>query len=250
MIFLAKYAVIDFRMRKVEKEYIESLGYELVENNFNLNVYDEISAHPDIYYTKVGDMVFAAPEKRGTTPFNVVNCTTQVEGKYPLDIPYNVCVVGNKALHNFKYTDNIVKFYLERHEYELINVEQGYTKCSTCVLDDNTCITSDIGIAKALLDHGVDTLFVTELDIKLKKRTNTIFKDQSRMSFENSTMQGFIGGAMCRLGDTVVLFGDVTNLANGHKIQKFIEKKGLKFHHFEGLDVVDYGGVIEVIENE
>jgi competence protein ComEC len=52
---VAKYAVVDFRMRKVEKEYIESLGYEIIENGFNLDVYDEISSHVDIYYLKAGD---------------------------------------------------------------------------------------------------------------------------------------------------------------------------------------------------
>lgn len=249
-IFMAKYAVVDFRMRKIEKEYIKSLGYILVENEFNLNTYDEISAHPDIYYTKIGDVIFAAPEKAKKAPFNVVNCVTEVGDKYPLDVPYNVCVVGNNALHNFKYTDNIVKFYLERHEYNMVNVEQGYTKCSVCVVDDNSCITTDIGIAGALMDLGVDTLFVSEPEIKLKRRTNKIFVNQNQMSFEDSPMQGFIGGAMARLGDTIVIFGDIENLVNGNKIRKFIEKKGLKLHYFEGLDVVDYGGVIEVIENE
>ena len=132
----------------------------------------------------------------------------------------------------------------------MIDVEQGYSNCSTCVLDDNSCITSDIGIARALMDAGVDTLYVCEPDIKLKKRLSTIFKDESRMSFEDSKMQGFIGGAMARIGDTVVVFGDIANLVNGNKIRKFVEKKGLKLHHFEGLDVVDYGGVLEVVINE
>lgn len=247
---MTKYAVVDFRMRKIEKEYIKSLGYEIIENGFNLNTYDEIASHVDIYYLKVGDMVFSAPEKKGLVPFNTVSCTTPIGRDYPTDIPYNVCVVGNNAIHNFKYTDNIVKFYLERHGYNLIDVEQGYANCSCCVLDDNSCITSDMGIAKALMDAGVDTLYAYEPDIKLKKRLSDIFKDESRMSFVDSKMQGFIGGAMVRLGDTAILFGDVENLVNGTKIQRFIEKKGLKFHHFEGLDVVDYGGVLEVIVNE
>jgi len=70
------------------------------------------------------------------------------------------------------------------------------------------------------------------------------------MRFENSDMQGFIGGAMTRIGDTVIVFGDIENLVNSNKIRKFIEKKGLKLHWFEGLDVVDYGGVLEVNLNE
>ena len=248
--FVTKYAVVDFRMRKIEKEYIKSLGYEIIENGFNLNTYDEIASHVDIYYLKAGEMVFSSPEKKGLVPFNTVVCTTPIGSKYPEDVPYNVCVVGKNAIHNFKYTDNIVKFYLERHGYNLINVEQGYSNCSTAVLDENSCITSDIGIAKALMDAGIDTLFVTEPDIKLKRRTNKIFEDESRMSFENSDMQGFIGGAMTRLGDAVIVFGDIENLVNGSKIRKFIEKKGLKLHYFEGLDVVDYGGVLEVCVNE
>ncbi len=245
---MAKYAVVDFRMRKVEKEYIESLGYEIIENGFNLDVYDEISSHVDIYYLKAGDVVFSAPEKRGQVPFNTVNCVATVGGEYPLDVPYNVCIVGKNAIHNFKYTDNVVKFYLERHGYNLINVEQGYSKCSTCVVDENSCITTDIGIARKLLDAGIDTLYVSEPDIKLKTRANKIFVKESTMSFVDSDMQGFIGGAMARLGNTVILFGDISNLVNGTKIKNFVEKKGLKFHHFEGLDIVDYGGILEVIE--
>jgi len=91
-----KYAVVDFRMRKIEKEYIKSLGYEIIENGFNLNTYDEISAHTDIYYLKVGDMVFSSPEKKGALPFNTVSCTTHIGSKYPEDVPYNVCIVGKK----------------------------------------------------------------------------------------------------------------------------------------------------------
>ena len=241
-----KYAVIDFKMRKEEKEYLKSKGLELIENEFNLNTYDEISSHPDIYYLKVGETIFSAPEKNGKVPFNTVNCVTEIGDKYPTDVPYNVLIVGNNAIHNFKYTDNIVKFYLERHGYNLINVEQGYANCSTVVLNDTSCITSDLAIAKALMDNGVDTLFVSEPDIKLKKRTNSIFEKQSQMSFEDSLMQGFIGGACMVLDDTFVIFGDIERLVNGNKIKKFVEKKGLKLHYFEGLDVVDYGGVLLV----
>ena len=45
-----------------------------------------------------------------------------------------------------------------------------------------------------------------------------MFIKETQMSFENSPMQGFIGGAMTRLGDTVILFGDINNLINGNKI--------------------------------
>ena len=242
---MTKYCIIDFRMRKVEKEYIQSLGYELIENRFNLSTYDEIASHPDVYYTAVGDTVFCDPN-RFLEGFNCIKGMAEAKGNYPIDIPYNLAIVGKVAVHNFEYTDELLKIYLQKSGYNLVHVEQGYSKCSTCVIGDNACIVSDIGIARKLLDYDIDVLYVSEPDIKLLKRTNKIFVDECRMSFEYSTMSGFIGGAMVRLGDEVILFGDVNNLINGKKIQKFIESKGLKFHYFEGLDVIDYGGVIEV----
>lgn len=242
---MSKFCIVDFRMRKVEKEYIKSLGYEIIEVGFNLNTYDEISSHPDIYYVKVGDMCFAEP-RRLVDGTNMLAGNAVVGKVYPEDVPYNVALVGRNAVHNFKYTDKNVLAYLKGENFNFVQVEQGYSKCSTCVLTDNSCITSDIGIARALIDTEIDVLYVSEPDIKLLKRTNTIFIDEERMRFEYSNMVGFIGGAMVRLGDEVILFGDKCNLVNGGKIQKFIESKGLKFHDFKGLDIIDYGGVIEV----
>lgn len=247
---MAKKIVVDFRMRKVEKDYLESIGYELIENSFNSLVYDEISSHVDIYYLRVGNRIIIAPEKRCVLPVNVVVGQTYIGEKYPDDVPYNVAIVGKNAVHNFEYTDPEVKKYLQTCEYNLINVKQGYCNCNTCVVNDNSCIVSDISIATALLDNGVDVLYVLEPDIKLLKRTNTLFKEQSKMSFEYSKMSGFIGGAMVRIQDVVILFGDIKKLVNGGKIKKYIESKGLTLKDFPGLDVVDYGGIIEVLENE
>lgn len=246
---MSKFCIVDFRMRKVEKEYIKSLGYEIIENKFNLKTYDEISSHPDIYYAKVENICFAE-SGRVIDGFNMLAGNAVVGKTYPEDVPYNVALVGRNAVHNFKYTDKNVLAYLKGADFNFVQVEQGYSKCSTCVLTDNSCIVSDIGIARALIDTEVDVLYVSEPDIKLLKRTNTIFIDEERMRFEYSDMKGFIGGAMVRLGNEVILFGDVANLVNGGKIQKFIESKGLKFHDFKGLDIIDYGGVIEVEKDE
>lgn len=236
-------------MRKVEKEYIKSLGYDIIENKFNLKTYDEISSHPDIYYVKVGELCFAEPG-RVIAGLNMLAGNTEVGKEYPQDVPYNIAILGRTAVHNFNYTDKNVLAYLKGADFNFVQVEQGYSKCSICVLTESSCITSDIGIARALIDAEVDVLYVSEPDIKLLKRTNTIFIDEERMRFEYSDMTGFIGGAMVKLGDTVILFGDKSNLVNGGKIQKFIENKGLKFHDFEGLDIIDYGGVIEVEKDE
>lgn len=240
---MAKNIIVDFRMRKIEKEYIKSLGYNIIENNFNLDTYDEISSHPDIYYLKVGQVNFAAPLKKNIVE-NAVLGTSDVGNEYPYDVPYNVAIIGTNAVHNFKYTDNIVKMYLEKMGYNLINVEQGYSKCSTIILKD-FIITSDIKIATSLLDNGIDAMYVNEPDIKLLRRTNKIFIKESTMNFEYSPMQGFIGGAFAVIENKLICFGDIKKLVNGQKIKDEVEKRGYELVYFDGLDVIDYGSVFE-----
>ena len=248
---MTKYVLADFRMRKEEKEYIESLGYEIIEVSYNPDLYDEIAAHVDISYVKINNTVITSPD-RFVDLSKIIECDvgkTDLEREYPKDIPYNVCIMGTNAIHNFKYTDEIVKEKLEKEEFNLIDVKQGYTKCSIAVIDENSCITSDMDIAKKLMDNGIDVLFVCEPDIKLLKRTNPNETVQNRMFFEHSDMQGFIGGAMARIDDEIILFGDVNKLLNKDKIINFINSKGIKFKCFEGLDVIDYGSVV-VIDKE
>lgn len=242
-------------MKKIEKEYLTHLGYFVIENEFNNLVYDEISSHPDIYYTKVNDKVFVSLDKarqigKDKFPFRVLVGETSVESSYPKDVAYNVCVIGKNAIHNFKYTDPKLKEYLIENEYNLINVEQGYAKCSIAVIDPNSCITSDIGIAKALVENSIDVLYVEEPDIKLLKRLSNTFSDGRKMSFEYSEMKGFTGGAIARLGIKVIVFGDAKKLVNYIKIKRFVENKGLELVDFPDLDVIDYGGIIEVIKDE
>ena len=44
--------IIDSRMRNEEKEYLKKYG-ELIEIECQDCVYDEISAHPDIFFCKI-----------------------------------------------------------------------------------------------------------------------------------------------------------------------------------------------------
>lgn len=247
-------AIVDFRMRKVEKEYIRSLGYEIIDNKYNSNVYDEISSHVDIHYLKISDTLIISKSTPVIMDKNLEAIDyelgyTEVENNYPLDIPYNVCLIGNKAIHNFKYTDKKVLEILDKYLYNRVNVEQGYTKCSIAVIEDNSCITSDKGIAKTLIDKGIDVLLVDEPNIKLLKRTDRNITQQDKMSFENSEMHGFIGGAMVRIKDNIVVFGDFDRLVSSKRIREFIEKKRLNIVDFKGLDIIDYGGICLIESN-
>ena len=233
--------IIDNRMREIEKNKLQELGYELIEINSNRTVYSEISSHVDIFCTKIKNNLIVENSQYNLIKENinreikVIRGTTKIGKKYPKDIKYNVCIVGNYAIHNFNYTDRKVCKILKKENYNLINVKQGYSKCSIAVIDKNSIITADEGIYNTLKQYNFDILFVDyNLNIKLLNENRY------------SPMKGFIGGAISRIGNNIFISGDIKKIDRNKTIKNFIQKKGLGVISFNNLEVIDYGGIIEI----
>ena len=231
--------IIDERMRKIEKHKLKELGYDLIEIRKSPNVYEEISSHVDIFTCKIGNKLIIEPNQYSNIKTQLEEISEieigkeKVEPKYPYDIKYNVCIIGKKAIHNFEYTDPKIKEELIQQGYEIINTTQGYTNCSIAVIDENSAIVTDKGLYKILQKHNIDVLYLErELDIKLLNNN------------KYSNRKGFIGGAISRVGDNVVIFGDLSKIDKDEKIRTFITKRNLKLIDFKELDVLDYGGTV------
>lgn len=236
-----KTLIIDERMRTIEKEKLKTLGYELIEIKQNRKVYQEICSHVDIFTCKIGEKIIIEPSQYNNIKKQLQSLDKlekgkeEIEEKYPKDIKYNVCIIGKKAIHNFEYTDFKLKEELKKQKYELINTTQGYTNCSIAVIDSNSAIVTDKGLYKILQKHNIDVLYLkNELDIKLLKGQ------------EYSSRKGFIGGAISRVGENIIIFGELSKIDKDEQIKKFIEKRKLKIIEFKGLDIIDYGGILEI----
>ncbi len=232
-----KSIIIDERMRQIEKKKLSELGYELIEIKQSTKVYSEISSHVDIFICEIGNKIIVEPSQYINIPHisGKIKGNEEIGTQYPYDIKYNVCTIGKKAFHKFEYTDLKIKEELIKQGYEMINTTQGYTNCSIAVIDDNSAIVTDKGLYKILKKHNVDVLYLEyEPDIKLIKLD------------EYSNRKGFIGGAISRVDDKIILFGDLNKIDINGKIREFIEKKELKIIDFKGLDVIDYGGIVEI----
>ena len=214
--------IIDSRIREIEYKYLSQF-FNIIKLPLSDDVYEEISGHSDIFYTKINGKIIAAPNAEIKTD-NFIIGQNKVEKEYPKDVLYNVCQIGNKIIGS-KYTDKSIA--------PDILVKQGYVKCSVAVTSDKSCITSDKGIEKILKQNNIDTLYVEENNIKLLKKDGSI-----------SNMKGFIGGATLAFDNKFVLFGDSDNLANKEKILKHLNNYSLELIEFEGLNIYDYGGGI------
>lgn len=235
--------IVDNRIRKIEMEFLNKLDRNILALPSINNVYEEISSHVDIYISKIKDTLIIEKamydnikEKVLDNDICIVRGNETVKNPYPNDILYNVCVIGNNAIHNFKYTDKKLLEIIDKKGLNKININQGYSNCSIAVIDDNSAIVSDKKIANMLQEYGIDTLYIDEkLDIKLLDKKGNYSK-----------MSGFIGGAIARIENNVIVFGDLNKIDKENKIRNFITSRNLNVIDFKGFDVIDYGGIIKI----
>lgn len=235
--------IVDNRIRKIEMEFLNKLDRNILALSSINNVYEEISSHVDIYISKIKDTLIIEKamydnikEKVLDNDICIVRGNETVKNPYPNDILYNVCVIGNNAIHNFKYTDKKLLEIIDKKGLNKININQGYSNCSIAVIDDNSAIVSDKKIANMLQEYGIDTLYIDEkLDIKLLDKKGNYSK-----------MSGFIGGAIERMENNVIVFGDLNKIDKENKIRNFITSRNLNVIDFKGFDVIDYGGIIKI----
>ncbi|MDF2866232.1 MAG: hypothetical protein K0R72_1050 [Clostridia bacterium] len=229
--------IIDERVNTEIKKYFLELGYEIIKIKKHDNIYSEISSHTDIFCLKLGNTVIYEKDAVSDMLYNKYDYFhgDNVENIYPKTAAYNVCVIDNFVIHNFKITDKKILEKLNEMKYTFIDVKQGYSRCSILPLDNRCCITSDKGIYNKLIQNDFDVLYVdsSELDIKLFNEDGTY-----------SNMSGFIGGCSCVLNDTVIFFGDVDKLKCKEKLINYINSRGYKIKDFKKMDVIDYGSCI------
>ena len=84
----------------------------------------------------------------------------------------------------------------------------------------------------------MDVLYIEEeLDIKLLQGNGY------------SRNKGFIGGAISKIDNNIVFFGDKNKIDKEHKIRQFINQKKLNIVDFKNYDILDYGGIVEIIKS-
>lgn len=213
---------------------LKDLGIEVVPTTNHKNISREISDHADMHIARISDDLFVcAPEVydyyKAYIGEKLICGNTRLNCNYPDDIAYNVARVGGFAFHNIKYTDTKVSECLKNNGIDLINVNQGYTKCNMCVAG-NCVITSDEGIYSSCLEHNIPAL---------KIRCGHIALD--------GYDYGFIGGASGQIGDDTIFFaGDITAHLDFATISEFLSCNNIKYISVPETALVDIGSVISI----
>jgi len=192
-----------------------------------------ISAHPDMTLFQLEEKVFiCAPDcfeeykKRVFCSGTTLICgEKQLGSTYPEDVAYNVLKINNLALGKILAADPVVLNHLTDKKIELINVNQGYSKCSVCTFS-GCAITADEGIFSALKNRGTEVLKIPYGEIKL-----------------TGYDYGFIGGASGEYKGEIFFFGDLDSVSYGQKIREFICSKGKTINEIKNYPLTDVGTI-------
>lgn len=233
--------IIDGRVNQEVLDSLKKLNLKIIKTTKCKDVEDSISYHPDIVIHPISHNTFVvAPnvfdyydDKLSPLGIKLIKGEKFLECKYPLDIAYNVGRIYGAAIHNFKHTDKVLKFYLKKQGLKLIDINQGYTKCSMSIVNQNSIITADSVIYKKLTDFGYRVLLISPGNIDLKNQK-----------------YGFIGGSTGNLSkDTMLFSGVLKSHPDEEKIKKFIFENNSKIKYLSKENIMDIGTIISFKSN-
>ncbi len=233
---LDKKVIIDCRMSSKCKEFLINNGYTIIEMPVSDVLDRAISAHPDMSAVKINDTWVIYSNTKRLFDFTgkkiIIDREVPANDKlaYPHDIGLNCAVVGKNIICNSQYTEQAVLDLAHKSGFNVINVRQGYSKCSVCIIDDNAIITEDEGIAKKCSQYDIDVLLLKNRAVKL-------------CGYD----YGFIGGCSGLLSDGRIIFtGCIENHPEYHLIEAFCKKYGKTAVSMSDEPLYDVGSIFEV----
>ncbi|MCR1949683.1 hypothetical protein NSA50_01260 [Clostridium sp. DSM 100503] len=227
---------VDYRITELEKKILKSLDLSILEIPKCNNLYKAIDGHVDIQLNILDkkskkviihkDISKDFKEKLDFFNINYIESSSSLKNAYPDNIFLNALILEDHFVHNLKYTDK--NLFSTQSSKNLINVKQGYTKCSCLPVSDKAFITSDIGIYNALKNHGFDILLLPPGDIILE-----------------GLDYGFIGGVGGLINKNLMAFyGSLDLYIYGDKVKSFLKKYGVSPIYLMNEKLHDRGSLL------
>lgn len=237
-------AIVDNRA-EAEIKQLNMLGVAVIPSTSISFLDSAIASHPDMQICHLGNSSFYTLEavKKYYEEqichlgeftlcelFNNIHVSSDAitKGKlvYPEDCILN-CAISDEWVIAHKNNKLFKSF-----NKSFIGVNQGYAKCSTCIVTENAIITADKGIAESSQNFGIDVCIVSNNSIRLDGYDN-----------------GFIGGCCGKISeDKLVFFGDVNTHPDADKIISFCKNHGVECISLTQGNLKDYGSLIPIIE--
>ena len=161
--------------------------------------------------------------------FEITYTKKDLNNSYPNNVLLNSATLKDCVILNQKTIDpNLIDCYKEK-KLNLINVNQGYAKCSTAIVNSNSIITSDPSIYECAKEHSIEVLKIVPGHIDLPGYN-----------------YGFIGGTCSLIDKNKILFiGDINTHPDAKAIYDFINYRDVEIINLiPNKRLLDIGGMI------
>lgn len=223
--------LISNKSREEFKDFLKEKEIDYLETIDNPGLDKRIADHPDLSVFVIDrkniivDKNVFSYYKDNLPGINVLSGDS-VEINYPKDALYNVVKFKSYFIHN-DFTEKNIDKTLKKFGYEFLKVKQGYTRCSSIVLNESI-ITADYGIYKSLKD---------KINIKLI--------DTEKIELDGFD-QGFLGGTCGMLDRKNLIFnGDIKNLKSYDIIYRQSKKENIRII-YPSCKLLDTGSLIRI----
>lgn len=226
-----KSVLVDFRISQNSENTLKSMGYSIVKTEKRPDLAEPVCGHPDMTVCKLSDNDFVVKTTLcGLFECNIIKGTSELKPEYPFDIAYNAARIGDFLFCNEEYTDKKILEYCKQCGIKVLNVKQGYAKCSICEVSDNAIITADKSIYNAAKENNIDVLLIENKGIIL-----------------NGYNEGFIGGATGLIEkDLLAVNGNIKLHKNCEEIISFCKNYGIRVISLSDEPITDIGSIIRI----
>lgn len=229
-------AVIASKLSEEVASYLENAGFDVLSFRNNPSVDIRVAHHADLSFFFDGiDTLFVANEMSACCELlntyceNIIVINEKLKKEYPGDVLLNCVCIGKNFICNSETVSDEIFDKMKNSGYNIINVKQGYTKCSVVPVSDEAIITDDESICIACRKAGLDVLKISKGSVLLP-------------GFD----YGFIGGAAGKISvDEIVFNGDITKHPDYNDIMRFLYKYKVKAVSFKGK-LEDIGSIIPI----
>ena len=221
------------------KSAFDKLSIKVVSVTKNPLLDQPVSKHADILCNYVGKSTFLVDKNQVELCKFIKNnngksvIIENIQSPYPNDCLLNFADIGDYIICNKSIlTEDIVKILPDK---PIIDVKQGYSKCSVCICGHNTIVTDDKSVYNAVLQYdSINSLLIKKGSIRINKYD-----------------YGFIGGCCGLVDKNLLLFnGDLSLHSDFDKIKNFLYDNGINYIDIKGKPLTDIGSIIPIMETD
>ena len=237
--FIPEKSVKTILMSCEEKEgsaTLQKLGIKVINTQPSPKLASPVAHHPDMLFLQLDsktcvviekDLPFVSDVKE--IGFTVIEAKNHYSSIYPNDIGLNCLILDKTVVGNIANIDEAVKEQL--YDYKFVNVSQGYTKCSTCVINEHSLITEDESIYKTL-----------------KKDFDVLKIDSGFVDLKGYNC-GFFGGCTGLIDKNLLAVNGELKFHKSHKeIMSFLKDRDIDILELRKGNLTDIGSILPLEE--